>query len=129
MATVEVFGAQKLKARLVEMQRGLLNEAEKAIREIAVKIRDDAKRFCPVDTGSLKKSIRLGVTARPAGNIRIIQVRAGGYVTNPKTGRKVDYASHVEFGTSRQRPQPFMRPAIDNHKKDLARVLRRKISK
>ena len=30
-------------------------------------------------------------------------------------GPTASYAAHVEFGTRRMRPQPFMRPAADQH--------------
>lgn len=121
--TLEVYGKNKLMARLANLQSKVLDKAaETSVRQVAVNIRDDAKRVCPVDTGSLRKSIRLQVQARPKKNVHKIGVSAGGYVTNPKSGEKVNYASHVEYGTSRQRPQPFLRPAIERHKKELLKI-------
>ena len=73
---------------------------------------DRAKQLVPVDTGALQQSIRKERKAQPAGNITYTGIRAGGYVRNPKTGRIVDYATYVERGTSRQRPQPYLRPAL-----------------
>lgn len=63
-----------------------------------------AQVYCPVDTGSLRDSIRVERGGEGEG-YRQVRVRAGGYITNPKTGRLVDYAGTVE-----QR-QPFMAPA------------------
>lgn len=82
-----------------------------------------AKILCPVGTpastgipgyigGSLKKTIRKEKRAHPKGNIVYQGIRAGGYVTNPNTGRIVDYARHQEYGTSKMRPRPYMRPAL-----------------
>jgi len=93
-------------------------QAFKASMEESLKItaeegKERAKLLVPKDTGSLRDSIRVERLAKPTGNIVYTGVRAGGYVTNPKTKRIVDYASFVEYGTSRQRPQPYMRPAID----------------
>jgi len=127
MATVEIIGAQKLIARLARLATALDSAAIKGVKEVAGAIRDDAKEMCPVDTGSLQKSIRIGAYAMPAGHTHSVRVTAGGYVTNPKTNRKVDYASYVEFGTSRQRAQPFLRPAIVKHRKDLARAIKEAI--
>ena len=83
-----------------------------ALDKTADDVRDRAKQLVTVDTGSLRKSIRKETRARPIGNIIYRGVRAGGYIVNPKTGRLVDYAAHVEYGTSRTRPQPYLRPAL-----------------
>lgn len=127
MATVEIYGTQKLIARLARLAKALDPAAVKGVKEVAKAIRDDAKELCPVDTGSLKKSIRIGTYAKPKGQTHSIRVTAGGHITNPKTKRKVDYASYVEFGTSRQRAQPFLRPAIVKHRKALAKSIKEAI--
>lgn len=49
-----------------------------------------------VDTGSYRDSVRVERTAPEHHLHRMVRVRAGGYVTNPDTGRKVDYAGHLE---------------------------------
>ena len=106
---------------LEEYRRHLATAIPDAFEESAVEAldkgaddaRDRAKQLVPVDTGSLQKSIRKERQARPAGNILYTGIRAGGYVVNPKTKRLVDYASYVEYGTSRMRPQPYMRPALE----------------
>lgn len=127
MATVEIIGAQKLIARLVRLEKALDPAAIKAVKKVAKDIRDDAKTLCPVDTGSLRKSIRVGAYAKPARHTHSVRVTAGGHVTNPKSRRKVDYASHVEYGTSRQTPQPYLRPAIKKHRKVLAKAIKEAI--
>ena len=58
-----------------------------------------------VVTGSLRDSIRIEVPVI-VDNKRSVSVRAGGYVTNPKTGRLVDYAWIIEAR------YPFMAPAF-----------------
>jgi HK97 gp10 family phage protein len=90
---------------------------------VAAWVRDDAKELCPVDTGSLRKSIRVETTR--SGGVETVGVAAGGYIINPKTGRRVDYASFVEYGTSRNRAQPYLRPAIARN----ARLLPKEIVK
>jgi len=47
----------------------------------------------------LKKSGRVGSYARPAKHVFSIRVTFGGYVTNPNTKRKVDYACVVDKNT------------------------------
>lgn len=127
MAEVKLIGANRLISRLVKLAEALDPAAVKSIKQVAEAVRDEAKDLCPVDTGSLKKSIRVGTYARPAKHIHSIRVTAGGHITNPKTGRLVDYASYVEHGTSRNRPQPFMLPAIKKHRKALAKAIKEAI--
>jgi len=87
-----------------------------AAEEALLKAADDgvarAKQLVPVDTGALQRSIRKERVSRHMGDIVYTSIRAGGDVRNPRTGRIVDYATHVEFGTSRSRPRPFLRPAL-----------------
>lgn len=85
---------------------------EDALNKAAEDGKERAKHLVPVDTGSLKRSIRRERHAWPAKNIIYTGIRAGGYIRHPLTGRYVDYAGYVEYGTRHQRPQPFLRPAL-----------------
>ena len=68
-----------------------------------------AKEIVPVDTSATKNSIWPDFD-----NLRNLEVRIG-----PTT----DYAPFVEFGTSRQRAQPFMIPAIEAEGPRLAQAV------
>jgi len=85
-------------AQLLEnLPQRLLELIHEQIRQQADLMRDYAKVFCPVDTGSLRDSIRIEeVPTQNEDYSREVRVRAGGYTTNPKTGRIVDYAVFVE---------------------------------
>ena len=123
--TLKVYGTNKLMARLAELRTiRLMKRTEDNMKATAEKIRDDAKAIVPVDTGSLKTSIRLQVRPRPSAHKINVSVSAGGYVTNPKTGLKVNYASFVEYGTRKMAPRPYMRPAIEKHKAELPKMYR-----
>jgi HK97 gp10 family phage protein len=61
-----------------------------------------AKRLVPVDTGTLQGSIGITEPAHMAG---------GGVVG--AYGTSVEYALHVEFGTSKMSAQPYLRPSVD----------------
>lgn len=97
------------------LERTLPREVDMVIeiagRKTAEEAKEKAKSLVTVDTGSLRKSIRID-RRRKEGKTSFIGIGAGGFIRNPRTGRLVDYASYVEFGTSRMRPQPFMRPAL-----------------
>jgi len=114
-------------ARLADFPSDIDIVNEKAFTKKAEEIRDEAKQLCPVDTGSLKRSIRVQKHARPRTSVHKVGVSAGGYVTNPKTDTKVNYAAYVEYGTSKSPAQPFMRPAIEKHKEDVARLLKKEL--
>lgn len=61
-----------------------------------------ARERAPVDTGYLRSSI--AVTVQPGSS-------AGALVGEVTAG--ADYAVWIENGTSRTRPQPYMRPAFE----------------
>ena len=67
-----------------------------------------AKMKCPVDTGELRRSIKAETTGKNSATV----------------GTDLYYAEYVEYGTIKQKPQPYMEPAvlenIDNIKKKIA---------
>ena len=104
-----------------EFSAAAKNSAFEATDEVLDEAVDDAKRGAPVDTGSHQKSIRKERLAKPRHHYTYQGIRAGGYITNPKTGRKVDYSRYLEYGTSRMRPRPHIRPAMKKAIKKLPR--------
>jgi len=109
-----------LKADLAVIPEKMLESAFEAIMDVAQLMKGYAQVFVRVDTGSLRDSIRVergGVGMR----WRQVRVRAGGYVTNPLTGKKVDYAGHVE------RNYPFMRPALEAVRGQAVALIERKV--
>jgi len=70
----------------------------KLLASVADDIVGDAQIFVPVESGDLHDTIR----AEPVSD-RHIRVVAG--------DEDVNYAAHVELGTTRMDPQPYLRPA------------------
>ena len=60
-----------------------------------------AKLECPVDTGNLRNSITHTTDEDSA------------YI-----GTNVEYAPYVEYGTSKTKAQPFLKPAAQNHSEE-----------
>ena len=120
---IEILGFRELEDKLSNLDEKLKQALEEALEEIAEKIRDDAKDLAPVDTRSLRKSIRV----EKEGELQVSVIAGDSGVINPRTGREVDYAGFVEFGTSRMRPQPYMQPALEKNKDEILRIIRRKI--
>ena len=120
---IEILGLTELEEKLSNLEEKLSRALDEALEEIAEKIRDDAKSLVPVDTGALKKSIRV----EKKGELQVSVVAGDGGVINPKTGREVDYAGFVEFGTSRMSPQPYMQPALEKNRDEILRIVKEKV--
>jgi len=111
---LEIDGTKDLLRYLENKLPDAFNESmSEVLKETAQIGKDKAQSLVPVDTGALKKSIRIERLGMKSGKITYTGIRAGGYIRNPKTNKIVDYAAHVEYGTSNQRPQPYLRPAAE----------------
>lgn len=71
-----------------------------ALEEVGLVAEGYAKRACPVDTGRLRNSITHIVDE---GTRHVV------------IGTNVEYAPYVELGTRHQKPQPFLKPAANDH--------------
>jgi len=120
---VELLGADRLIARLGRASDKIDPETVEGLNQVADRIVEDAKVIVRVDTGSLQKSIRKQHHVSQQ-YIHSIGVSAGGYIVNPKTGRIVNYARHLEYGTSRMPPYPYLTPALEQNRPFLVLVLR-----
>ena len=108
---VKLTGVQKLQKKLKKNMD--MTAVKKAVKLNGSEMSKTAKEYVPVDTGTLKRSIRLdiqenGVTANVSAN--------------------TDYAGYVEYGTRFQTPNLYMAGAFDNQKekfkKDIDRLMK-----
>lgn len=92
---------------------------DKALRQIAQEIEDSAKRRAPVRTGALRDSIRVGASNMDGNRVAMHgnRVAMDGNRVAAMHGvtvtAGVPYALFVELGTSRMRPRPYLRPAVE----------------
>lgn len=86
-------------AGLAREMRRLEVRSEAGLRRLAIDVQNRARQLAPVDTGRLRSSI----VHTPGRDSH------GAFVD---VGSNVVYAAFVEFGTSRGRAQPFLRPAL-----------------
>lgn len=86
----------------------------KALEEVGLVAEGYAKKACPVDTGRLRNSITHQV--RPSEKSVYI-------------GTNVEYAPYVELGTSRMKPQPFLRPAAADHEGTYRKIFESELKK
>lgn len=86
------------KEAIATLPEKMLDHAFEVLMKQAELIKGLAQVYAPVETGSLRDSIRVE-RGGESQHWRQVSVRAGGYITNPKTGKKVNYAHHMEYGT------------------------------
>ena len=82
----------------------LITAPDTRVRDISMQIKDDARAYCPVDTGRLRESIH--VTSQRGANKQLF-ITIYSYV---------DYAVYQEYGTRHIRPKAFMGRALANAK-------------
>lgn len=80
---------------------------EQALTAIGIQCRNYAARQAPVDTGNLRNSITFQVDS-PTDSVVI--------------GTNVEYGKYQEFGTSRMKAQPYLRPAVEEHLDEYKRI-------
>jgi len=113
------FSKGRVKQDLAELPEKMLEAAYEQLLQQAELMVGLAQVYVRVDTGSLRDSIRVERVAPSYHLHRMVRVRAGGYVTNPDTGRKVDYAAVVEM------KYPYMRPAFEEIRANLKLLIER----
>lgn len=69
------------------------------LTQAAQMVEREAKRLCPVKTGNLRRSITHEVGGKGKRVWAIVKATAF-------------YSAYVEYGTSRNEPKPFLRPAL-----------------
>ena len=99
MKNMEWYG-DKVIASVKNAKRGGLTAA-------ALIVEGDATLRAPVDTGNLRSSITHKVVSDEEARV----------------GTNVDYAPWVEGGTSKMAAQPFLRPALDNNKSRIEKMI------
>lgn len=81
-----------------------------ALEEVGLVAEGYAKRACPVDTGRLRNSIT---------HVTLLDEKAV-YI-----GTNVEYAPYVELGTRHQKPQPYLKPAAEDHESTYRSIFRK----
>lgn len=94
---MKIRGTKTVTANLTKAAAAIEGAVGDAVRKAAMEVERDAKINCPVDTGILRGSI-------------------GAEEKEPllfEVGTNVEYAAHVEFGTSKMAAQPYLEPAAE----------------
>lgn len=91
-----------------EVVEALGTAMTRALEAIGIQAEGYAKDLCPVDTGRLRNSITHVVD----NGEKAVYI-----------GTNVEYGPYVELGTSRQKAQPFLTPAAQNHGEEYRSIL------
>ena len=111
--TMRVRGSEQLRRNLNRLGGAQRRPAQRDGLEAGARVVEThAKVLCPIDTGTLRNSIMVD------------EVTPDRAIIAPHT----DYAEHVEFGTSRQAAQPYMRPALDQHEAEIIDAVERTVA-
>jgi hypothetical protein len=114
--SIQTFERAVIKTDIALLKENMDAVTEEVLNQICDLIVGYAKIYVPVDTGSLRDSIRKERGGEGLG-WRMFRVRAGGHVVNPRTGRYVDYAALVEAR------YPFMAPALAQVDPEIANLV------
>lgn len=126
-------------ARNVELVvRASWDDSERALAVIGTEVTNEVKVLVtgpsPSEPGQppglVTGGLRLSYKWEPRvtrGRYREVWIGSDKSVLQPTTGRQVDYAPYLEFGTRRMAPRPHFRPAVlaarDRMPRQFARVI------
>lgn len=88
--------AHRLAADFGVLSASAAAKAAKLVAKAAEDVKQEARRRAPVRSGKMRDSISVSISGLTA-----------------EIGPTVYWAPFIEYGTVRQRPQPFMWPAAD----------------
>jgi len=112
--TIEFEGVGDVVSSIKKFTRQVEENIKKALEESSVNIEGKARQKAPVLTGNLKRAItHKMVDDGFTGEI-------GTY--------DVEYAPHVEYGTSKTPARPYLRPSLEEELPNLKTLLERAIN-
>lgn len=112
MANIKVTGLDKLEKRL--KSNVTMDDVKRVVRkhgaDLQKKIQDNAEFTQGYQTGTTKRSVGLEITD-------------GGFTV--ESGPTTEYAPYVEYGTRFMQAQPFIKPALDEQKKQFQKDMQK----
>src|SRR6476659_4803009 len=90
----------------------LVNRAKQDFRQTLIKqgeeLAENIRNAAPIRTGTLRSSVRVRDVSSDDGTKLTVLVIAGGPKTTKRTnGHSYDYSVGTEFGTLKEKPEPF----------------------
>ena len=110
-----------VKQDIAELPEKMLDYAFEVLMDRARLMQGIAQTTCPVDTGALRDSIRIERVAPSYHLHRVVRVRCGGYVRNPRTGKIVNYC------VVQERKHGFMRRAWEQVRPGIEEMIKARV--
>jgi HK97 gp10 family phage protein len=102
-ADLKIRGAAQLNAALLELSAEVAGRlGQNAVRAGARVVAAEAKRRVPVESGALKRSIKVFTESKREAGKRTAYA-----------GTRLFYGKFSEFGTAHEPARPWLRPALD----------------
>lgn len=113
------FSDPNIKQKLANLPEKMLEYAFEVMLKQAELVKGLWQIYIRVETGSARDSIRVERGGEGL-HWRQVKVRGGGYIINPKTGRRVDYMAIIEmkYGAGRmafEEVKPTIAGMIESH--------------
>jgi len=89
-----------------QVMAAMVSPVNRALEIIGLTAEKYAKENCPVDTGRLRNSITHSVEGKDVF-----------------VGSATEYAASVEYGTIKQKAQPYLRPAATDHSETYKQII------
>ena len=95
-----------------DLEKKLNNNIEKALHAVGGYVESETKVRTPVDTGNLRGSYT--------------------YTTDSKeksvtVGTNVEYAIKIELGQSNSKPQPHLKPAVEENRRNISKLVEKNL--
>ncbi|WP_196007900.1 HK97-gp10 family putative phage morphogenesis protein [Clostridium tyrobutyricum] len=117
MANIELTGVDEILNRLQQIGSNVGRLENKALKNAAEPVLEDAKANVPVRTGRLKKGLKITNVKKKEG-IKYILVGV-----DRGDNSEIFYGKFIEFGTSKRTAHPFLQPAYEKNKNTIKEII------
>lgn len=117
MANMELEGVDEILNKLQSIGSNVGKLENKALRNAADPVLQDAKGSAPVRTGKLKKGLKITRVKKKEG-VKYILVGV-----DRGDNSEIFYGKFIEFGTSKMTARPFLGPAYQKNKDNIKRTI------
>ncbi|MDR5586034.1 HK97-gp10 family putative phage morphogenesis protein [Clostridium aquiflavi] len=117
MGNIELMGVDEILNKLQKIGSNVGRLENKALKNAAEPVLEDAKTNVPVRTGKLKKGLKITNVKKKEG-IKYILVGV-----DKGDNSEIFYGKFIEFGTGKRAAHPFLQPAYEKNKDDIKRII------